>query len=79
MTSPASPPRPIGARRFTMTAMLGLGGLFMAPTAHADDLLLPGACQPGEPALACTSDINGDGLTNVTDLLALLAGWGACP
>jgi len=28
---------------------------------------------------ACPGDITGDGLTNVTDLLALLAAWGACP
>ena len=27
----------------------------------------------------CLSDINGDGPTNVTDLLLLLGGWGVCP
>jgi len=27
----------------------------------------------------CAGDITGDGVTNVTDLLALLAAWGACP
>ena len=28
---------------------------------------------------ACPGDINGDGVTDVTDLLTLLAAWGACP
>jgi len=31
------------------------------------------------PVLPCPADINGDGATNVTDLLALLAAWGPCP
>lgn len=28
---------------------------------------------------ACPGDINGDGVTNVTDLLAVIAAWGNCP
>jgi subtilisin family serine protease len=32
------------------------------------------ACEP----LGCTSDLNGDGMVNVSDLLALLAAWGPC-
>ncbi len=27
----------------------------------------------------CPEDINGDGVINVTDLLAVLSAWGACP
>ncbi|MCI0676992.1 MAG: dockerin type I domain-containing protein [Phycisphaerales bacterium] len=26
-----------------------------------------------------TGDVNGDGVVNITDLLAVIAGWGACP
>jgi len=37
---------------------------------------IPDEC---EVAPACPADISGDGLVNVTDLLALLAAWGACP
>lgn len=28
---------------------------------------------------ACPGDVNGDGFTIVTDLLTMLAAWGACP
>ena len=38
-------------------------------------------CAPPKPqsAAACPADINTSGTVNVTDLLALLAAWGACP
>ncbi len=46
-------------------------------------------CPPGEtcvggvcaepPPAVCASDIDGDGLVGVTDLLAVLAAWGTCP
>lgn len=32
------------------------------------------SCEP-----TCAADINGGGQVNVTDLLAVIAGWGACP
>jgi hypothetical protein len=35
------------------------------------------AC-PAQPP-ACPSDLNGDGVTDATDLTAVLGGWGACP
>lgn len=35
------------------------------------------ACPPAPPA--CQSDINGDGVTDGTDLTLILSGWGACP
>ena len=56
-------------------------------TLNATDCGLAGGTYQGDdtdcvivicPA-ACPSDINGDGNINVTDLLALLAAWGACP
>jgi len=30
------------------------------------------------PAVACATDINSDGTTDVSDILALLSGWGPC-
>lgn len=32
-----------------------------------------------DPAPSCSGDVNGDGMVNTVDLLALLAAWGACP
>ncbi len=32
-----------------------------------------------DPACACPQDTNGDGVINVTDLLAVIGAWGACP
>ena len=29
--------------------------------------------------LVCAEDVNGDGLINVSDLLAIISVWGACP
>jgi hypothetical protein len=37
------------------------------------------SCVEATCAPDCPGDITGDGMTNVTDLLALLAAWGACP
>lgn len=34
-------------------------------------------CPPTPPA--CVSDINGDGVTDASDLTLLLSGWGVCP
>ncbi|MCH7572689.1 MAG: right-handed parallel beta-helix repeat-containing protein [Planctomycetes bacterium] len=31
------------------------------------------------PTPVCQGDVDGSGMVNVTDLLALLAGWGSCP
>jgi hypothetical protein len=31
------------------------------------------------PMMACPGDVNGDGVVNTSDLLALLAAWGDCP
>ncbi len=31
------------------------------------------------PVPACEGDVDGNGTVNITDLLALLAGWGVCP
>ena len=56
-------------------------------TLSATDCALVGGTYQGDdtdcasvicPA-ACPADINGDGVTNVPDLLALLAAWGVCP
>ncbi len=33
----------------------------------------------GGPPPPCPPDINGDGVVNVTDLLAVIGAWGACP
>ena len=27
----------------------------------------------------CAEDVNGDGMVNVNDILAVIAGWGMCP
>ena len=47
-----------------------LGGSYQGDDTDCGSVICP---------LACLSDINGDGTVNVTDLLALLAAWGACP
>jgi len=31
------------------------------------------------PGVACATDVNSDGTTDVSDMLALIAGWGPCP
>jgi hypothetical protein len=57
-------------------------------TIHVSDENLPGAAAStlmlsfeitvgGVPA--CPSDINGDAVVNVTDLLAVIGAWGTCP
>jgi hypothetical protein len=35
--------------------------------------------EPAPPMPQCPGDVDGSGVVDVTDLLALLAGWGACP
>ena len=56
-------------------------------TLSAADCALAGGSYQGDDTdcaiviclAACPADINGDASINVTDLLALLAAWGACP
>ena len=31
------------------------------------------------PVVACETDINHDGMTDVTDMLAIIGAWGSCP
>ncbi len=41
----------------------------------ADDVVDMGPYESGN----CATDINNDGVVNVTDLISVLGGWGACP
>ena len=36
----------------------------------------PNPCAPGEPAETCTTDLNGDCITEAFDLASLLGSWG---
>ena len=45
-------------------------GIFMGEGTNPDDVSCP---------LVCAEDVNGDGLINVSDLLAIISVWGACP
>ena len=68
------------------TDAMSAGNLFCLYTLHASDEDLPGegefslalsfplTIQPGEPA--CPGDANGDGQTNIADLLVLIDLWG---
>jgi hypothetical protein len=49
----------------------GLGG----PPAGANDAFIAPLLRP---VPICSGDLNDDGMTNVTDLLSLLADWGPC-
>ncbi|MCH7545703.1 MAG: hypothetical protein IID30_04790 [Planctomycetes bacterium] len=55
----------------TESNCLSLGGTFFGVGSTCAQ---SPACRP-----ACPGDISGEGIVNVTDLLALLAAWGACP
>ena len=45
-------------------------GMFMGEGTNPDDVTCPAICN---------EDVNGDGLINVSDLLAIIAAWGVCP
>ena len=45
-------------------------GTFMGAGTNPDDVTCP---------THCAEDVNGDGLINVSDLLAIISVWGACP
>ena len=45
-------------------------GIFMGKGTDPADVTCP---------LVCAEDVNGDGLINVSDLLAIISVWGACP
>ena len=57
-----------GCYQTTAVACDGLGGTWLDASASCDNC----------PAI-CNEDINGDGVIDVSDLLAIIAAWGACP
>lgn len=50
-----------------------------SPPFDVDHPMLHAWFEAGEgPCIACITDIDGDGSTNVIDLLAIIATWGPC-
>jgi hypothetical protein len=43
---------------------------------ECDIFYVPNISTP--PGVACATDVNNDGNTDTSDILALLAGWGPC-
>ncbi len=57
------------------------GGCLMLPSDLRDSvhgMFHGGHCGETECAPFCDGDVNGDGIVDVTDLLAVIAAWGAC-
>jgi hypothetical protein len=57
-----------GCYQTTAVACDGLGGTWLDASASCDNC----------PAI-CNEDINGDGVIDTNDLLAIIAAWGVCP
>jgi len=63
--------RSIAWCRYVLVAVVAAAILYLPPAAQAG---LRGGRMPD-----CPADINGDGMVDVLDLLAVLAAWGDCP